>query len=550
MKKANPKSSIPPSRLDLLEKDKIYDVLVIGGGISGAAIFWDSVLRGLDSVLVEKNDYASGTSQATSKLIHGGLRYLKNAEFALVKESLDERRILAKLTPHSIKPLGFLIPVYDYKNKYVLQIGLTLYDILSYNRNKDLSSDSMIPPHEFLNRERTISEDPNIPRANLLGSLLYYDYANINPERHTCDFIFSAKRRGGNSFNYVSVINIEKNNDIYLTTVVDSLTNRSAIIKSKSVVNSAGPWADYIDKMALKKNETHILRSKGIHIVTRNISQKHCSVRITKNKKHLFVIPWRGKTIIGTTDVSFNESPDAFSVTRQDIQNLINEINEYLNFKIEDSDVDYFYGGMRPLVDDPTESKGNTYNLSRKTEITDHKEVGFSGYFTALGGKYTTSRNLAEKVVDKVCEVLGKGLPCTTSSTPLYSGNFSDLPTLIKDLKIRHSKLSDKKAFNLCSRYGSLAYEIAELGRDNLKNTTKPIFNSQSEEYYPEEIDYISRLEDVVYLSDFYFRRSGIGNIGKPSSDMFRSINSIVSASIKREINKVEIDNLLQRYEF
>ena len=192
MKKANPKSSIPPSRLDLLEKDKIYDVLVIGGGISGAAIFWDSVLRGLDSVLVEKNDYASGTSQATSKLIHGGLRYLKNAEFTLVKESLDERRILAKLTPHSIKPLGFLIPVYDYKNKYVLQLGLTLYDLLSYDRNKDLSSDSMIPPHEFLNRERTISEDPNIPRANLLGSLLYYDYANINPERHTCDFIFSA----------------------------------------------------------------------------------------------------------------------------------------------------------------------------------------------------------------------------------------------------------------------------------------------------------------------------------------------------------------------
>jgi glycerol-3-phosphate dehydrogenase len=408
----------------------------------------------------------------------------------------------------------------------------------------------MIPPHEFLNRERTISEDPNIPRANLMGSLLYYDYANINPERHTCDFIFSAKRRGGNSFNYVSVTNIEKNNEIFHITVVDSLTNRSMIIKSKTVVNSAGPWADSIDKIALKGNETHILRSKGIHIVTRNISQKHCSVRITKNKKHLFVIPWRGKTIIGTTDVSFNDNPDMFNVTRQDIQNLISEINEYLNFKIEDSDVDYYYGGMRPLVDDSTESKGSTYNLSRKTEITDHKDIGFSGYFTALGGKYTTSRNLAEKVVDKVCEVIGKGLTCSTNTTPLYSGNFSDLPTLIRDLKNRHSKLSDKKAYNLCSRYGSLAYEIAELGRDNSKNLSKPILNSQSEEYYPEEIDYISRLEDVVHLSDFYFRRSGIGNIGKPSSEMFRSINSIVGASFKREINKGETNDILQRYEF
>ncbi len=550
MKKGNPKKGILPSRLDSLEKDKIYDVLVIGGGISGAAILWDSILRDLSGILIEKNDYASGTSQATSKLIHGGLRYLKNADFALVKESLDERRILAKLTSHSIRPMGFLIPIYDYKNKYLLQIGLTLYDFLSLNKNKDLCSDSKIPSHEYLNRERTISEDPNIPRANLMGSVLYYDYANINPERHTCEFIFSAKRRGGNAFNYTSVTHIERIQDIYHISVMDRLTNRVFVLKSRTIVNAAGPWADQIDSLALKKQSTHLLRSKGIHIVTRNISQKHCSIRITKNKKHLFIIPWRGKTIIGTTDVNYNEDPDSFSVTRQDIHNLISEINEYMNFKIEESDVDYFYGGMRPLVDDSGDAKGSTYNISRKTEITDHKDLGFPGFYTALGGKYTTSRNLAEKVVDKICEKVDRGLSCTTKDTKLYSGNFSDLPTLIKELKNRFSKLSDKKAYYLCTRYGSLAYEIAELGRDALKNKSKPIALSSDEEYYPEEIDYIARVEDVFFLSDFYFRRSGIGNLGRPPSDVLRSINSILGSSLQREIGKEEIDGILEKYDF
>ena len=535
------------SRFDDLDTTKIYDVIVIGGGISGAFILWDSVLRGLDAILLEQNDYASGTSCATSKLIHGGLRYLKNAEFSLVRESLVERRILAYLTPHSIKPLGFILPIYDLKNQIIMKAGLTLYDLLSFDRNKLLGNDSKIPGFQYLDKQNTILEDSNIPRDNLKGSVLYYDYANENPERHTCEFIFSAKNKGAKAFNYSKVKNIEYLNSIYHLTFIDKLTSKEFVIKSRAIVNSAGPWADTIDNLALKRNESNLIRSKGIHIITRNISQRYCSIRITKSKKHLFVIPWRGKTIIGTTDTVYNGSPDEFKVTGEDIQNLIQEINEYLNFKIETRDVYYYYGGMRPLVDDSTDSS-NTYNVSRKNEISDHKLSGRPGFITALGGKYTTSRMLAEKAVDEVCDILGKGKICLTKSTKPDSGMYSDIPTLIRDLKNQNPWISEEKAFNLVTKYGSTAKEIAS---NSDKSTTSNDFNIKIDnmEYYKEEIEYTLKNEDVRYLSDFYFRRSGIGNLGLPDEKSFNQINNYISKYFNRNIEE-EKNQIINRYNF
>lgn len=541
------KNDSKKNRFSDIDSDTIYDVIVIGGGISGAFILWDSVIRGLNAVLLEQNDYASGTSCATSKLIHGGLRYLKNAEISLVRESLIERRILAYLTPHSIKPLGFILPIYDLKNKYLMKAGLTLYDLLSFDRNQSLGNDSRIPRHEYLDVQKTILEDPNIPRENLKGSVLYYDYANENPERHTCEFIFSSKNKGGKAFNYSSVKQIEYINEVYFLTFIDKLSSKEYTIKSRTIVNSAGPWADFIDNLTLKKNESSLIRSKGIHIVTRNISQRYCSVRITKSKKHLFVIPWRGRTIIGTTDTVYNGNPNDFKVTKQDILELISEINEYLNFKIEERDVYYYYGGMRPLVDDSNNST-STYNVSRKNEISDHKLSGRPGYITALGGKYTTSRMLAEKATDRVCEILGKGKSCSTKTIKPDSGMFSDIPTLIKDLKNQHRNLSEEKAFNLVSRYGSIAKDILSM-KENESFLSQTSIRIDDNEYYSDEIEYIVKNEDVFYLTDFYFRRSGIANIGKPNESSFNQINLYLGKFLNKNIEE-EKNQILNRFIF
>ncbi|MCB1143044.1 MAG: glycerol-3-phosphate dehydrogenase/oxidase [Leptospiraceae bacterium] len=538
------------SRLKKLDSNKVYDTIIIGGGITGANILWDLTLRGLDCILFEKNDYASGTSQATSKLIHGGLRYLKNAEFGLVRESLRERRILGKLTPHSIRPMGFIIPIYDFKNKFLLKAGLTLYDMLSFDRNKELSSDAMLPGHEFLSRERIISEDPGIPREGLKGGFLYYDYANVNPERHTAEFIFSAKSKGQHAFNYSELISIEKKEELYSITVLDKMTSEKFNFSTRSLVNSTGPWADSIDSMVDKNTDKHIIRSKGIHIVVRNITGRHTTVIQTKDKKHLFIIPWRGKTLIGTTDTVYDDSPDNFQVNRKDIDTLINQVNNYLNFKITSNDVDYYFGGLRPLVEDSSADTKNTYDASRKTEIIDHSKFGKKGYFTAMGGKYTTSRGVAETVSDMITKYLGKGSGCKTKTENLISGGYTDIPNLIKDLKSRFIDMSNEKAYYLTNRYGKMTEMILT---ERNSNEAEPIFRlnfGNREPYYHEEIVYIVRNEDIMDFSDLLFRRTGIGNTGLPDESILNKLIKIYEKEKEEKVSEETLTRIKKRYQF
>ncbi len=531
-----------------IDKNTVYDVCIIGGGITGANILWDSTLRGLKAILFEKNDYASGTSQATSKMIHGGLRYLKNLEFSLVRESLLERHYLARITPHALRPLGYLLPVYSYKDKSLLNIGLTLYDILSFGKNFHISNDLQIPNHEFLSKQRTIIEDPNIPRENLLGSFLYYDYQNINPERHTTEFIFSAKNRGGLAFNYTEVIKVDKKEEIFLVTVKDKIKEETYQIQSKTLVNATGPWADFLEAILDIGDSKPLVRSKGIHIIVRNITGKNTYIIQTKKKSHLFVIPWRGMTIIGTTDVQFDLHPDELRVTKNDIKELIKEYNEHSNIPVNIHDVVNFYAGLRPLVYDPAEQ--STYKISRKPEIINHKDSGIEGFFTVLGGKYTTSRRVAENLVNMICDYLpGKWAQCKTKIIPLDGGQFSDFPILLRDLKKKFPKEPEEKIYYLAYRYGSQASEV-------LKTRCTMDFGffqleSSNEKYYPEEITYILQKEDIKHISDFYMRRSGIGNLGKPSAKIQKIIQQIYKKVSKKEMEEVrkECREWLSKYE-
>lgn len=491
-----------------------FDVVVIGGGITGACIFWDATLRGMKCLLVEKNDYASGTSQATSKLIHGGLRYLKNLEIGLVRESLRERRNLARISPHALYTMAFQIPVYNTKDVLMTKFGMMLYNQLSYDRNKLIHMDNLIPEYRFHNREETIYEVPEIPRDHLKGSYLYYDYANLNPERYTTEFIFSARSQGGICRNYTEVMHLEKNgNGIYKIQLKDNITGEESFIESKTVVNSTGPWADKLESMMFSGKETKLIRSKGIHVVTRKICKDTTVVLKKRNGTHLFVIPWRNKTIIGTTDTVYSDSPDVFKVTEKDILELLDEVNfAYGSIQLKLEDVDFYYGGLRPLVEQ--EGK-NTYNASRKLEIMDHKEEGFAGFYSALGGKYTTSRLLAEKLVDKIAEFLPKNFSeCKTENTPILGGNFSDFKSLEHDLQKEFPKESGEKIEILVHRYGSEARTIL-----NTEVSEKEIFHLQNGEHiYSEEIAHIASKEDIVFASDFYFRRSGVGVPGKPDN--------------------------------
>jgi glycerol-3-phosphate dehydrogenase len=534
--------------MERIESGKVFDIFIIGGGITGANILWDATLRGLEAILVDKNDFASGTTQATSKMIHGGLRYLKNLEFGLVRESLRERRILAKISPHGMRPLGYLLPVYSIKNKLVLKIGLKLYDLLSWDRNFAITSDLKLPVHEFLSFERTVTEDPNIPRENLKGAFLYYDYANVNPERHCTEFIFSAKNKGGYAYNYSQVNSVIRKNGIFIVEVKDRVNGKIYNIQTKTLINASGPWADYMEAILGIGESKPMLRSKGIHIIIRNLTGRHTYIIQTKRKTHLFVIPWRGLTIIGTTDAEFKYHPDDFKVTKTDIKELITEANEYCNFQISMQDIRNFYGGLRPLVSDENSS---TYNASRKTEITHHKESGVPGFFTAMGGKYTTSRQVAESLVDLVCDYLpGKWKDSQTKITPLDGGNFSNLTNLLIDLRKDFPRESEEKLYLLAKRYGTKTSDILRT-RSTINFGTFEMGFHTDEKYYPEEVTYIFQKEDVKYLSDFYLRRSGIGTAGIPPEDTREKVGEIYKKISKKPLNiiRIETKDWLSRYE-
>ncbi len=528
---------------------QVFDTLVIGGGITGATLLWDATLRGLKTVLIEKNDFASGTTQATSKLIHGGLRYLKNAEFGLVRESLRERRILAKISPHALKTLGFIIPIYSSVEKWITHLGLSMYDRFSYDRNREIPSDSWIPKYRFLSPEEIVLEAPSLPRKGLKGGFLYYDYQNMNPERHTCEFIFSAERKGGTALNYTELVAISRQGEVYQAIVKDKRSGKSYPIFAKTVVNAAGPWADFVETLAGVGMEKVLVRSKGIHIVTRSLTVSKAVVLKKRDKTHMFVLPWRGKTIIGTTDTVFSDSPDQFKVSKTDIHGLLDEINFAFGYaELTEDDVDFFYGGMRPLVEDPGE-KSDTYNASRKTEILDYKEKGLPGFFTALGGKYTTSRHLAEKIADKLCEFLpGKFHPCETHQIPLLSGEFSDLSSLVKGLAKKFPKLDGEFLESAASRYGSSAYEVLQTAKPKEEYAVL----SNGEKFHQSEIRYITKNEKVEKATDFFFRRSGVGVPGIPSPEdldfLIGEIGKTLGWNPARK--KTETGEVLARYKF
>jgi glycerol-3-phosphate dehydrogenase len=529
-------------------KNEIFDVLVIGGGITGACVFWDSVLRGMKSILIEKNDYASGTSQATSKLIHGGLRYLKNLEFGLVRESLQERRNMARISPHAVYTIGFQIPVYNFKESMLTKIGLSLYNQLSYDRNYLPNLDNVIPKHLFFDREETIHQIPEIPRENLKGSYLYYDYANYNPERHTTEFIFSARSKGGICRNYAEIISIQKTNqETYLVEVKDKILKETITLETKTIVNSSGPWADKIESYILKNPETKLIRSKGIHIITRKICKDKIIVLKKRNGTHLFLIPWRNKTIIGTTDSVYEDSPDKFRVTKEDILDLIEEVNSAYGFvKLQLSDVDFYYGGLRPLVEDENSSK-NSYNASRKLEVKDYKEEGLPGFYSALGGKYTTSRLLAENLVDKISDYLPQNFKsCLTEKEVLIGGNYSDKETLEKELQKKFPQECGEKIEILAQRYGSVAFSVL-----NQNSNSKEVYSlNNGELFYSEELDYITSHEEIYNADDFFFRRSGVGVPGKPENQSFNSLLNRLKSNLNwsQKEFKTQKKNIEERY--
>jgi glycerol-3-phosphate dehydrogenase len=372
-----------------------FDVAVIGGGITGAGVALDAASRGLSVALVEKRDFASGTSSRSSKLIHGGLRYLEQFHFGLVRESLHERAVLTRMAPHLSKPLRFLVPIYSSSersplgaNKLKLSIGLWLYDFLAGSQN--------IERHRWLSPDEAVRLAPALDPAGLRGAFIYYDCLT-DDARLVIEVIKAAAAHGALAANYAAVRGLHKQDRGTSLQIADELTGKAFDLRASVVVNAAGVWSDEVSRLADASAPAKLRPSKGIHIILPSEKlQNQTAVLIPSlgENRFLFVIPWQGRTVVGTTDADYTGDLDEPRAESSEVDRVVKSAaRAFPSAKVSNEDVISTFAGLRPLIAADGES---TKDVSRKEEIFENER----GLLTITGGKLTTWRRMAERVVD------------------------------------------------------------------------------------------------------------------------------------------------------
>jgi glycerol-3-phosphate dehydrogenase len=403
---SNPTALSPAYRASAIEamsSGAELDVLVVGGGVTGSGCALDAVTRGLSVGLVEKRDFASGTSSRSSKLIHGGLRYLEMFDFALVAEALKERGLLlTRLAPHLVRPVPFLYPLTKpvVERPYV-EAGLSLYDSMA--RAGKFSAG--LPWHKHLTRRQALKIAPALKSTALVGAVHYYD-AKVDDARHTMEIARTAASYGAHVATRVEVVGFLRQGErVTGVRALDKVSGREFEIHARQVVNATGVWTDDTQAMVGERGQFHVRASKGIHLVVpRDRIHSKSGLILRTEKSVLFVIPWGRHWIIGTTDTDWDLDKAHPAATQADIDYLLGHVNRILTTELTQADVEGVYAGLRPLLSGESDQ---TSKLSRE-HIVAHPAPGL---VVVAGGKYTTYRVMAKDAIDEAARGLGGDVP-------------------------------------------------------------------------------------------------------------------------------------------
>ena len=480
-----------------------FDLVIIGGGITGAGIALDASVRGLKVALIEMQDFASGTSSRSTKLIHGGLRYLKQLEFKLVAEVGKERAIVYQNAPHLTKPEHLLLPIVKggSLNMFTARLGMTIYEFLAGVKKKE--------KHIVLNKEMAMDAEPLLKKDNLLGGVLFYEY-RTDDARLTIEVIKEAVSKGAYAINYMKAVSFKYNNKtISGVQVKDQLTQETIELKAKYIVNATGPWVDEVDDIDKPQTQHKLLITKGIHIVVdgKKFPLKQSSYFDTDDKRMLFVIPREGKVYIGTTDTFYKDDIVNPKATQDDVSYLLKCVNDiFPTVQLSVNDVESGWVGLRPLIQKP--GKGPS-EISRKDELF----ISESGLITIAGGKLTGYRKMAQHVIDliskKVKHAEGKNIPlCSTENIPLSGGKvggaakFADFAKA-KAIRCIQLGLTNTEAEIIIDRFGSNVDKVLDrYEKFKTEESPLPLLLRAQLHYSIEE-------EMCVTPSDFFVRRIG-----------------------------------------
>jgi glycerol-3-phosphate dehydrogenase len=481
------------SNLNALEEEP-FDILIVGAGITGAGVAREAALRGMRVALVEREDFASGTSSRSSRLVHGGIRYLEHGELHLVYEASRERRILLRIAPHLVRPLRFLWPVFEKTRipRWKLRAGFLLYDALALFRN--------IANHRSLDRRRVLEEEPALRQTGLRGGVNYFD-ASTDDIRLTIANVRAAAEAGAVVVNHVAVRSMSKEGALVNgVSAEDSFTGRSVTIGARTVVNATGPWSDDIRRLASPDAKPSLRGTKGVHVAiaqSRIGNEGALTLLSPIDGRVVFILPAGRLTIIGTTDSDYSGPPDEVRPKPSDITYLLRTANSFFpSAHLVSADVISAWAGIRPLVNDGGGAPGS---VSREHAV--HWTT--PGLLTVSGGKLTTYRSMAEDVVDEIARSLGLPLTdATTARIPLPGGEMRSFADELS--RARETIGEDDVAEHLVAAYGAEWREVWAI----VQNDNALVARVSPElPYIAAEIHWAIEREMALTLADILVRR-------------------------------------------
>lgn len=544
------------NRTDLLSslQTQSPEVLIIGAGINGVGTFRDLALNGADVLIIDRGDFCSGASAASSHMAHGGIRYLENGEFRLVREAVHERNLMIQNAPHLVKPLPTVVPMFKIfsgllnapfkflnlldkpaeRGALVIKIGLIFYDAFTGKQRT-------VPPHKFEGRAKSLEKYPKLAQ-DIKFTATYYDGQILSPERYTVELLLDGEKDGGKALNYVSFVGAQGDS----VTLRDELTGSTFEIQPKIIINAAGPWIDLVNR-TFGVSDRYIGGTKGSHLVLnhpelREAIGKNEFFFENKDGRIVLIFPFYDKVIIGTSDIPI-ENPDEARCTPEEEQYFFDLVSRvFPTIKVGPEHIVFRFSGVRPLEYMQAKTTGQ---ITRDHSIKEDK-AGNIPVLSLVGGKWTSYRAFGEQVTDKVLAMLGKSRKVETTRLPIGGG--ADYPAVslaqiefIKKIG-EQTGLDNLLPRNLFERYGTRALEVARFIKETSAEPLQALPG-----WTVGEVRFLVEREKAVHVDDILIRRSTLAWLGNVNRPVVEEIASIMAASLgwSGEQVKAEVERTL-----
>ena len=520
---------------------RAFDLLVIGGGIYGAIAAWDATLRGLSVAIIDRGDFGSGTSFNSAKTVHSGVRALQSGNVAALRRFVRERRALSRLLPHLVQPMPFVVPAYRamLHNRSLLRLYFAVVDRLARDP-RDADGGGRLPPSRLLSREECLDLNPLIDPDGVTGGIEWFDCQMYNSDRVHFSFVASAAEAGAVAANYVeAVAALTRRSTVEGVRATDRLTGESLEIRADVVLNAAGPWAPELSGRLVSRAAGRLCRrlSKAMNLVIASPLPSSHAVAGRAAGRFLFVAPWRGSAIVGTSHDRHDGGADGLALDRSEVDAFMAAVNAaFPRMTLAAGDVRLVHRGLLPAS-----PRGGGVRLATKSVVVDHRRDGIHGLVSMLGVRYTTARDTAEHAVDLVMEQAARSVDsCRTSVAPLVGGDMPDFRAFLRDATSEaDAAIPATTRARLARTYGTrhraVLDELARSpGNRRALGAACPVTAG--------EIRHAVREEMAVKLSDALLRRTEAGSAGHPGDDAVVAAARILAAELDWTPRRVETE--------